>query len=321
MLENSEAMATSDRETLGATAVVAEPGKPTIVMTRIFDAPRRLVFEVMTKPEHIARWWGPRGSTLSVCAVDVQPGGAYRFVSRGPDGKEYPFKGVYREVVHPERLVFTQRFDVEPYSKYESVVTVALREQGDETSVTLTQVFDSVQSRDQTLAQGAVKGAKESWERLAELLGSDAVGPVARSTKPALLVSRTFDAPRRLVFEAWTKAEHLSKWFSPRPLTTSRCELDFRPGGVFRLVMRAPDGTEFTFDGKFGEIVVPERIVFSGKIHDDNETHTIVTFAENGEKTTLTALQTYSFVSDATRGAPIGWGLTLDQLGEHVARS
>ncbi len=114
-------------------------------------------------------------------------------------------------------------------------------------------------------------------------------------TRPAdLRITRAFDAPRALVFEAWTKAEHVSKWFAPAPLTVSACELDFRPGGVFHLVMRAPDGTEYPMNAVFREIVT---------------------------KTRLQAHQVYSKASDATRGAHAGWTATLDQLGQFVLRS
>jgi uncharacterized protein YndB with AHSA1/START domain len=73
------------------TSIIVEPGKPTIVITRVFDAPRRLVFEAWTKPEHLMRWWGPRDLTLSLCEVDLRPGGAWRFVLRAPDGNDYGF--------------------------------------------------------------------------------------------------------------------------------------------------------------------------------------------------------------------------------------
>jgi uncharacterized protein YndB with AHSA1/START domain len=135
---------------------------------------------------------------------------------------------------------------------------------------------------------------------------------------PELVLSRTFDAPRALVFEAWSSAEHLSRWFTPRPLTTSQCEVDFRPGGIFRLTMRMPDGIEFPMDGRFGELVAPERLTFRATIHGGNVVDTTVTFSEHEGKTTMTVRQTYSFESDATRGAPQGWSATLDQLGEHV---
>ena len=141
------------------------------------------------------------------------------------------------------------------------------------------------------------------------------------SAPAELNISRTFDAPRPLVWEAWTKAEHVARWFTPRPLTTSECQVDFRPGGVFRIVMRMPDGAEHTFDGAFGEIVVPERLTFTGKLPDGNDIRTLVTFAEEGNKTKLTVRQTYSFESDATRGAQQGWTATLNQLAQHVKAS
>jgi len=141
----------------------------------------------------------------------------------------------------------------------------------------------------------------------------------AVASKPEdLVITRVFNAPRRLVFEAWTNAEHVSRWFAPRPLTMPRCEMDFRPGGVFRFVMRAPDGTEYPFEGAFREIVAPERIVFTGAVHEGNATVTTVTFAEHDRKTTLTMHQTFAFESAATRGAQQGWRMTLGQLGEYL---
>jgi uncharacterized protein YndB with AHSA1/START domain len=144
---------------------------------------------------------------------------------------------------------------------------------------------------------------------------------VTSNKKPApeLVLSRTFDARRRLVFEAWTKAEHVAKWFTPRPLATSECVVDFRPGGTFRVVMRFPQGGEHPFDGTFTEIAPPERLGFVGKLADGNTIETVVTFAEDGGRTVMTVRQTYAFESDATRGAAQGWKATLDQLGELVA--
>jgi uncharacterized protein YndB with AHSA1/START domain len=139
--------------------------------------------------------------------------------------------------------------------------------------------------------------------------------------RPEFVTSRTFDAPVRLVWEAWTKAEHVSRWFTPQPLTTGDCEVDFRPGGVFRVVMRMPDGTPHEMQAKFGRIVEHELIEFAGKIPDGNVIETTVEFSESGGKTTLAVHQVYAFESPATRGAPLGWKATLDQLGQHVART
>ena len=137
-------------------------------------------------------------------------------------------------------------------------------------------------------------------------------------TKPELQMTRVFDAPRHLVFEAWSSAEHVSRWFTPSPLTTSACEVDLRPGGAFRVVMRMPDGTEHPMNARFLEVVPDQRIVFAGLIENDLEVHTTVTFAEHDGKTTLTVHQTYSRESQATRGAEMGWTATLDQLAAHI---
>ena len=138
------------------------------------------------------------------------------------------------------------------------------------------------------------------------------------TNQPELRMSRVFDAPKSLVFEAWSKAEYVSRWFTPAPLTTPTCEIDFRTGGAFRLVMRMPDGMEFPMDARFTEIVPEERIAFAARIHGDLDVQTTVTFAEHDGKTTLSVHQVYSHASDATRGANAGWTQTLDQLAEHV---
>ena len=135
-----------------------------------------------------------------------------------------------------------------------------------------------------------------------------------------LTITRVFNAPRELVFKAWTKPEHLTRWFKPKGCTLPKCEMDFRAGGVFRFVIRGEDGKDYPFNGEFVEIVEPERIVFRGNIHDvpGQDVVTTVTFVEHEGKTKLTVHQTYAFESDATRGAPIGWSQTLDHLAEFL---
>jgi uncharacterized protein YndB with AHSA1/START domain len=136
---------------------------------------------------------------------------------------------------------------------------------------------------------------------------------------PDLHMTRVFDAPRRLVFEAWSKPEYVSRWFTPHPLTTPSCEMDFRTGGIFRLVMRMPDGVDLPMDARFTEVTPPERIAFDATIHGGVDVKTTVTFTEHDGKTTLNVHQSYSIETDATRGATQGWTLTLDQLAEHLA--
>jgi uncharacterized protein YndB with AHSA1/START domain len=147
---------------------VTTPADQEIHMTRLFDAPRRLVFEAMTKPEHIRRWWGILDDqhSVTVCEVDLRPGGTWRFVGRGPKG-EYAFRGVYREIAAPERCVFTEIF--EPFPDAESVVTSTLTEENGKTRLTVTVVYPSKHVRDMVIGTGMAKGAAISYDRLEEV--------------------------------------------------------------------------------------------------------------------------------------------------------
>jgi len=147
---------------------VTTPSEREIVMTRTFDAPRELVFEAMSKVEHMREWWGPRGFTMPVCEMDFRVGGAYRFVQRGPDGDEYAFRGEFREIAPPERISWTFEFEGMPGNV--SVDTMELTEEDGKTTITSTSIFDSVEQRDGMLQSGMESGAAETYDRLAELL-------------------------------------------------------------------------------------------------------------------------------------------------------
>ena len=123
----------------------------TLTITRIFDAPRELVFKVWSQPEHLVRWWGPKGFTTPSCQMELRPGGAYRTVMRSAQGKELCMRGVYREVMPPERLVLTFAWEGETGEPgHETLVTVTFAEEaGDRTKLTFEQgVFESVAERD-----------------------------------------------------------------------------------------------------------------------------------------------------------------------------
>jgi uncharacterized protein YndB with AHSA1/START domain len=151
------------------TLQVTTPTDREIVLTRIFDAPRGLVFDALTKPEYLERWFGPRGWSLVVCEVDLRVGGAWRFVLRGPDGKDMGMRGVYREIVRPERSVHTESFDDFPG---ESIVTTVLVEDRGKTTLTGTVLYPSREIRDAVIKSGMEHGAAESHDKLAELLAS-----------------------------------------------------------------------------------------------------------------------------------------------------
>jgi uncharacterized protein YndB with AHSA1/START domain len=147
---------------------VTTPSDREIRMTRLFDAPRDLVFEAMSKPEHIKQWWGclGEGYSVPVCEVDMRPGGKWRFVNRHPKG-EAVFYGVYREVTPPERMVFTEIY--EPFPDAESVVTAVLTEENGKTRLTANVLYPSAEVRDIVLKTGMADGAAKSYDRLEEV--------------------------------------------------------------------------------------------------------------------------------------------------------
>lgn len=148
---------------------VTTPSETEIRMTRVFNAPRELVFEAMSKPEHIKQWWGRLGEGYSVpvCEVDLRPGGKWRFVNRHPGG-EAAFHGEYREVSPPGLIVFTEIFEAFPDTV--SVVTAELIEEGGRTRMIATVRYPSMQVRDMVIASGMSRGAGISYDRLEDLL-------------------------------------------------------------------------------------------------------------------------------------------------------
>jgi uncharacterized protein YndB with AHSA1/START domain len=147
---------------------VAEPGKPEIVMVRVFEAPRERAFEAFIDAKAISQWWGPRRFTTTIEKLEARMGGTWRFVQRDAAGNAYGFHGVYHEVLAPERLVHTFEFEGAP--GHVLLQTVRFKDVGGNTEVTSQAVFQSVETRDGMVKAGAEGGAIEGWDRLAELL-------------------------------------------------------------------------------------------------------------------------------------------------------
>jgi uncharacterized protein YndB with AHSA1/START domain len=155
---------------LGNERTVAYTDGQYLVMERIFDAPRELVWKVLNDPERIPHWWGPRGSNMTVVEHDVRVGGRWRWIAHSSDG-DAPFKGEYLEVVPPEKTVRTEIFDVPPFNEdpnAAAIETMTLEDLGGRTKLVSRSKFPSVQVLDDALATGMIGGALESYDRLAE---------------------------------------------------------------------------------------------------------------------------------------------------------
>jgi len=152
--------------------VVTLPSDTEILLVREFDASRHLVWKAMTTPELVKQWWGPRGSELSVCEIDLRVGGEWRFVSRGDDGTEHPFKGVYKEITEPERIVQTWIYDVAPFNEFASIETANLEEKDGRTTLRNHVQHQTKEARDGHVNAGMEGGAAETMDRLEELLAN-----------------------------------------------------------------------------------------------------------------------------------------------------
>jgi len=298
------------------------------VITRVFDAPRSLVFKAWTQAEHLVNWWGqPNGATMPHCKVDLRVGGVLHFCVKLPDGNVIWGKGIFREIIEPERLVFLDYFSDEhgniveppPGSPKESLITATFVERNGKTTVTVE--HGGVEQTAPEMQQAYRLGWGESLDRLAEDL--------AKAPRREVVITRVFDAPRELVWKAWTDPKHLAQWWGPEGFTNPICEIDIRAGGAMRIVMRGPDGVDYPMGGVFREIVKPERLVFTAFAEDQEgnpllEQHTVITFTDLGGKTRLTvnasAVGVAPIAAQYLQGMEAGWTQSIDRLEKLLAK-
>jgi uncharacterized protein YndB with AHSA1/START domain len=275
-------------------APIAKRSAQEFVITRAFFARRERMLKAWTDPKLLAQWWGPRSITNEVCELDVRSGGAYRIVMRSPDGLEYPLKGVFREVTTPSRLVLAMDCSEHPAAWHdlvkpgraqedsnpagEMVMTVTIEPMQGQTRLTVRIRFQSPAIRDAMLKMGIAEGWSQSLDRLAHVM-ADTAGR-------ELVASRVLDAPRNLVFEAFTQPKHLAQWWGPKGFTNTFHEFDLRPGGIWRFTMRGPNGAGYENVHVFLGIVRPGR--FAMQHISPPRFELTVTLIEEGGKAQLT---------------------------------
>jgi uncharacterized protein YndB with AHSA1/START domain len=307
-----------------------------IVITREFNAPRELVWEAMTNPKHVVNWWGPRGFSTTIETMDFRVDGAWKHVMRGPDGVNYPNHSVFQEIVKPEKIVFSHGGKREGGPGVSFVSTWSFEKlAADKTRVSIRMIFPTAAERDFVVKEfGAIEGGRQTLERLGEFLAESLCKP--------FVISREFDAPRELVWKAWTERERLMEWFGPKGFTMSAAKLDFRPGGIFHYALRAPDGKEMWGKFVYREIIAPEKIVLVNSFSDENggltrhpfspgwplQMLTETTFAECDGKTTVMIKWTpidstdeeRKIFDDARGSMTQGWTGTFEQLAEYLEK-
>ena len=295
-----------------------------IVITRVFDAPRELTWQAMMDPDHVVQWWGPNGFTTTIQEMDVRPGGAWTLVMHGPDGTDYPNFSTFQEIVYPERIVYTHGGGKAGGPDAQFVATWTFEAvEPTKTRLTVHMLFPSAAARDIVVREyGAIEGGKQTFQRLSEHLPR--MGFDARR----VVIEREVNASPALVFQCWTDPNHLARWWGPHGFSNPVCEADPRVGGSWRIVMRAPDGTEYPCGGTYLEVVQDRRLVFTNIATDATgkpvlEGLTTVNFAEVNGKTKLTvdtrATAVMPHAVQFLQGMHAGWTQSLERLDVEAA--
>ncbi len=310
------------------------PQKRDVVIERVLNAPRERVWKAWTDPTEMRRWWGPQGFTTPTCKVDLRVGGAYIYCMRSPEGKDYWATGTYREIVPQRKLVMTDSFadekgNVVPATYYgmsaetplEMLVTATFEDAKGKTKLTLRHAGFPVGLD----SEGAQQGWSESFDKLAEVLGKPTMFGTLSDRE--IRMERVFDAPRERVFQAYTDPKLIPLWWGPRRYATIVDKMDVRPGGAWRYINRAADGTEFAFRGVYREVVRPRRLVSTFEF-EGVPGHIVVdtaTFEDLGGKTKVTVTSRFETAEDLAQmlqsGMEEGATESWDRLEELVTKT
>jgi uncharacterized protein YndB with AHSA1/START domain len=292
----------------------------TLVTTRIFDAPREAVYKAWTDPKQLAKWFPPEGFTSPRCEIDARPRGVFRVDMQGPnvppfDGNVFPGPGKFVEVIPNERLVFTMtpEFDGRPLPTVTTTVTfedVA----GKRTRCTVAQSLETVDAFKQMAKQGMAEGIAQSLGKLAGVLSGKRSDRGTSVDGRTLTLTRVFEAPRELVWTAFTDPKHQVQWMFANDWETPTATADVRPGGAFSMRMRPADHSEegFLLSGTYREVVKPERLV---QVLEDGRLMTSV-FTEVLGGTQLVFSVEMAMSEDQERA---GYTQILDHFATHLA--
>lgn len=311
------------------------PKKPSneIQITRVYDAPVKAVWDAWTDTKQVAKWWGPRGFTITTHSKDLRPGGTWDYIMHGPDGTNWDNVTKYHEVEQYKRLVYDHggSKDRPPLFRVE----VDFKEKNGKTTMDMKMILASPEAAEQIKKHIKQAGGNATWDRLAEFLDEETL------EKKTFVINRTFDAPIVTVFKMFTNPELLSQWLPPTGLNMHFINSDIKVGST---AMFAMGNSEFTMYGKFNytEITAPHRIVYTQQFCDKQgniyrhpgvpkwpETMmNIVTLTEEGPDNTRVTIRTEAYgnvASDELQafieergGMTQGWTGSFDKLEDYL---
>lgn len=315
---------------------MANGNKPNeIYITRIYDAPVQAVWDAWTDPEQVAKWWGPRGFTITTHSKDLRPGGHWNYTMHGPDGVDYPNTTHYFEVEKHKKLFYDHggSDDRPPLFR----VTVLFTEIKGKTKMEMTMALPTPEAAVETKKFIKKAGGNSTWDRLAEYLEKESSG------KENFVINRTFDAPLDLMFQMWTDPKHFSQWLAPTGMTMQFIRSDIRTGGNTLYYMT---GNNLKMYGRahYLEIRKPDLLVYTQQFCDENENISRHPLAPTWPETMLTTVNLTAEGSNQTRvtvtwephgattpqeletfirakgGMTQGWTGSFDKLDEYLSK-
>lgn len=264
-----------------------------IRIIRLYDAPVQAVWDAWTDPAQAAKWWGPRGFTLTTHSKDLKAGGHWHYTMHGPDGVDWPNKAKYFEVVKHSKLVYDHGGNDERAPLFR--VTVLFTEIGGKTKMDMTMALATAEAAEETKKFIKKAGGDSTWDRLAEYLEKEATG------KEKFVINRAFDAPLDVVFEMWTNPKHFSQWLAPAGFKMEFIRADIRPGGSAFYCMTGVNGGPKMYGRVEYEKIEKPDVIYTQQFCDADEKIARHPMAPTWPETMRTAVKFAGEGPDRTR--------------------
>src|SRR5579872_135917 len=264
-----------------------------IKITRVYDAPVQAVWDAWTDPVQAAKWWGPRGFTLTTHSKDLKPGGTWKYTMHGPDGVDYPNTAHYLEVEKHSKLVYDHGGNEDQPPLFR--VTVLFSEVKGKTRLEMSMSLPTPEAAEDTRKFIKKAGGDSTWDRLAEYLEKEASG------KEKFVINRTFDATLQSMFEMWTNPKHLSQWLPPTGFKMDFIKADIKPGGSSFYFMTGKGDMKMYGRAEYLKIEKPNLIIYTQQFCDEHEKVSRHPLAPTWPETMLTTVQLSEEGPDRTR--------------------
>ncbi len=308
-----------------------------IHISRVYDAPVKTVWDAWVDPEQVAKWWGPRGFTLTTSSKDVRAGGTWIYTMHGPDGTDYPNIAYYHEVEEYSKLVYDHGATETTPPLFR--VTVLFAEQNGKTKMDMTMTLPTPEAAEETRKFIKKAGGDSTWDRLSEYLEKESSG------KEKFVINRSFDVPLDVMFEMWTNPEHFSKWLPPTGFEMEFIRADIKPGGTTFYAMTNNKDLKMYGRAEYLQIEKPSLVRYTQQFCDKDEKVSRHPLAPTWPETMLTTVNLTSEGPDRTRvtvtwelvgnvspeeletftqgrrGMTQGWGGSFDKLEAYLEES